>query len=1294
MPQNRQIISLKPPFRGLMSGNNPGYDPHFFTKANNVYFDKSGIPVKRPGVTKLSDPPIHNPLCPLIFDATNKVIFANQSWDNFAAGQKINVTGTVSNDGIYNIKDVGIQVSEDFAATNLSENYSTYGLFRNLIYCGNDTFLCISERDGDWVIDEPFGYSVGHSIFKSIDNCVTWTKIEEPFEGFLCDEDHYMWYLYHVGDGICLLSYYDSDNSLSYIYRSDDYGETWALVKELENGYDYFAVATNAGNGVIYAATYYGTIYKSIDYGINWTQVYDEAGVYFIFDIAFLGNVAGEDIILAAGTGNDDQGVIIRTDDSGDTWSLKDFWPDSDIYSLCDLGSGTVIASIEIWESLPIVHKILRSTDYGVNWSESEIDFSMFRMLHMGDNIIIGDNENIAKSTNDGYAWTESYVLNEPFIGSLVKINDTTVYCTSSYYVGDVFKTEDTGVTWEHVNPPFKFNLDDLEIYDLIDLGNDVYLMAVEFSSVGRILRSTDAGATWIDTRTELGTEQALDIRNIWQFADMGNGIIIASATVNNLAVILRSIDNGLTWAVAADDFTLETDYPLMYGICNIGDGIALAGTSYSVDKCYFLRSTDYGAMFYYFEANAEVNRTIWDIISLGSGIVLYIGDAEDESGNITSYIFRSTEYGIEGSFTEVESLIWLEGSEYGEFFEKFYDLGNGIVLATVYGAIEGDYQRIFRSTNYGETWAAISYEAEDPINRLIHLGSGFCIGNGYWDNVILYSDDYGATWNATELAPGTWYPMIDFIDKGNGIVLGATWLQGTIFDLTFFYHALYIKSYESFINETIPEDLSAIVTTPVVYAITPIMGMSEYAKYNDDGTSTKEKLFVLDDLIIKEPYTSNILHIENIIKNGLTRDKIPDFAILSNKIYIANGADTLQVYDGTTCEDIDRPPQSGLTGNFTPSMIEEHRDSLWAAGQPSNPSRLYKSCPYGCSPIGTDPFYDEDWDTNLATFDPESGYALEGAAQIDIGLNDGTSITGIIGNHFGQLIIFKERSIYRIMGATKADFVLPPEGIIKGIGAYQNSIVRAHNNIYFVSEKGIHSLNTVQEFGDNKETYLSFPIQEEFNKINKEKISRCAAIHWPEMNLIMWSFQLTGADNNNIFFVYSYALPEGVNAWSLWTGIEAYPLAIFTSQDIKMLTLGDQLGNFCKFNHSLKNDYGNAITSEIELMVDAGDSFLTKGFRDFIINFNALNSHINVKYEIDNLVWTEAKEIFDNTGVYLDDFELDEDYLCEEGKGFVTRSPINKSAKKILVNIQHNELGRDFSIFNIGIEVVSEGYN
>jgi len=265
---------------------------------------------------------------------------------------------------------------------------------------------------------------------------------------------------------------------------------------------------------------------------------------------------------------------------------------------------------------------------------------------------------------------------------------------------------EEVGKRWIDLGQQFS----QTHILSLAYLGNGIALAGT--GSDGKILRSTDYGATWSDIRSQ---SQSL----IWCLAYLGNGIALAGTLY--AGKILRSTDYGATWTDLGQQFSQEYILCLVY----LGNGIALAGT-YPDGK--ILRSTDYGAT--WTDLGKQFSQSnINSLAYLGNGIAL-AGTASNGK------ILRSTDYGA----------TW---SDLGQQFSQgqilsFVYLGNGIALA----GTSGDGY-VLRSTDYGATWVSLGRQcSQSQIWCFTYLGDGVVLAGTHPNGKILRSTDYGVTWS------------------------------------------------------------------------------------------------------------------------------------------------------------------------------------------------------------------------------------------------------------------------------------------------------------------------------------------------------------------------------------------------------------------------------------------------------------------------------------------------------------------------------------------------------------------
>jgi len=139
-----------------------------------------------------------------------------------------------------------------------------------------------------------------------------------------------------------------------------------------------------------------------------------------------------------------------------------------------------------------------------------------------------------------------------------------------------------------------------------------------------------------------------------------------------------------------------------------------------------------------------------------------------------------------------------------------------------------------------------------------------------------------------------------------------------------------------------------------------------------------------------------------------------------------------------------------------------------------------------------------------------------------------------------------KERSIHRIDIATPAIEEVDYGG---GVNAHR-TMVKAENNIYFISDEGVYTLAQRQGVaGSFRADARSADIHERLAGL-ESKLNRCG-IYYPKTKRIYYSINIDG-DNNNRLLVYDVRL-SGVTSRDVWTeyvGINANDFTIYREAD------------------------------------------------------------------------------------------------------------------------------------------------
>ena len=173
----------------------------------------------------------------------------------------------------------------------------------------------------------------------------------------------------------------------------------------------------------------------------------------------------------------------------------------------------------------------------------------------------------------------------------------------------------------------------------------------------------------------------------------------------------------------------------------------------------------------------------------------------------------------------------------------------------------------------------------------------------------------------------------------------------------------------------------------------------------------------------------------------------------------------------------------------------------------------------------------------------------------VGIRQGDGDQIIGISEPFYGSLYIFKGPqfgSVHQFSGTTPATFATAQ--VAHGAPALNaRAIISTPTDIYWMSNYGVHSLQTTVKFGNVEQAFLSLPIQKLWrdNLIKRGELADTWGFWNPTRSIVGWAVTPTGETSQHWLLVYNYALsdpkPGGKKFWSIWK-ITGYAIKSGTS--------------------------------------------------------------------------------------------------------------------------------------------------
>lgn len=194
------------------------------------------------------------------------------------------------------------------------------------------------------------------------------------------------------------------------------------------------------------------------------------------------------------------------------------------------------------------------------------------------------------------------------------------------------------------------------------------------------------------------------------------------------------------------------------------------------------------------------------------------------------------------------------------------------------------------------------------------------------------------------------------------------------------------------------------------------------------------------------------------VIKTGLATGKVVHFTVFEDTLYICNGANRPQTWDGVAAStsNLANIPSDWSGSNFPKQMVVHGRGAargLWAYGVPSAPEKIYAAADNG----------DDFSDANVTTLSIDTG--------------DGFGVVALV--EYGErLIAIGKRRGYLIddNDAVRANWGYSPAQWEGGV-ASERLVVRTPNDVIVVGEDGeIFSIITTQTTGDYAATSLARP--------------------------------------------------------------------------------------------------------------------------------------------------------------------------------------------------------------------------
>ncbi len=289
-----------------------------------------------------------------------------------------------------------------------------------------------NRYDDVFFLDENLGWAANGSdatIYKTVDGGENW--ILQFSEADLGSPNYYFRNVEFLNENIGFVGTLNGE-----FFKTSNGGTSWELVTNIPTnpvaicGLDCVGANTIYGCGAYFWPAF---IIKSSDSGATWTFKDMSAYADALVEVLFV----DENIGFASGQKDGVGGIILKTEDGGETWSniYNTNINGEYVWKLQILSDNPNIIFASVESIAPMNGKLLKSIDFGVSWISKEVPDSNIQavgFVSASHGFMGGHHTGFLETFNAGTTWTPTAVgsnLNRIFfIGNIAYAAGSTIY--------------------------------------------------------------------------------------------------------------------------------------------------------------------------------------------------------------------------------------------------------------------------------------------------------------------------------------------------------------------------------------------------------------------------------------------------------------------------------------------------------------------------------------------------------------------------------------------------------------------------------------------------------------------------------------------------------------------------------------------------------------------------------------------------------------------------------------------------------------------------------------------------
>lgn len=285
-------------------------------------------------------------------------------------------------------------------------------------------------------------------------------------------------------------------------------------------------------------------------------------------------------------------------------------------------------------------------------------------------------------------------------------------------------------------------------------------------------------------------------------------------------------------------------------------------------------------------------------------------------------------------------------------------------------------------------------------------------------------------------------------------------------------------------------------------------------------------------------------------------------------------------------------------------SFTRVYLDRLWCNDK-QNPERLHYS--------------------EVGVYNVWQGARTSGGFDIGVGDGDPEGLSAIFPPFKGDLFVAKRTRLYRLVGYTPE--LIQIQQITDSLGCVGNAAVTAidQDDVYFLSDRGVHSLVATQAYGSFSSFFVSADIQP--TVIEDWSASRKKFTHMSYLadgNTVALGVAETGDDEQNNLYLYNVLLKK----WFRWPNKDCSSITVVRNSDKSRWYMGQSNGRLARTFVGTNTDTTAAgVTSSVVMNLSTG------------LIFPISNPSVNVAYKKISLMLKSTGSFTLTTTFKIDNF-------------------------------------------------------